>query len=139
MTGAATGGTCGGVTTFLKEKKPDIKTYLVDPQGSGMFTYVRTGGFVKPPPGNPTSITAGQVGIHCLTNNFAKSQLDGAIRVNDQEVIEMIYYLNKYDGIQIGPSSAMNCCGAVKLARKLGPGHSIATILFDAGERYKCC
>jgi cysteine synthase A len=65
-----------------------------------------------------------------------KSKVDGAMTVEDIEAVEMAYYLKKYDGISIGPSASMNVCAAVKLAKKLGPGHTIVTILCDTGDRY---
>lgn len=77
------------------------------------------------------------IGIHRLTDNFKRAALDGAFRGYDDEVIEMIYYLKKNDGIQVGPSAALNFVGAVKLARKLGRGHTIATLICDHGDRYK--
>lgn len=77
------------------------------------------------------------IGIHRLTDNFKWANLDGAFRGYDDEVIEMIYYLKQNDGIQVGPSAALNFVGAVKLARKLGRGNTICTIICDHGDRYK--
>ncbi len=129
---SGTGGTIGGVTAYLKEQNPKISTYLIDPTGSGLYSYMTTGEFKAE--GN--SITEG-IGINRATANFNRARLDGAFRGTDQQVIEMAQYLLKHDGLFIGSSAALNVVGAVKLARKLGKGHTIATILCDGGGRYQ--
>jgi cysteine synthase A len=129
---SGTGGTIGGVTAYLKEQNPQISTYLIDPTGSGLYSYITTGEFKAE--GN--SITEG-IGINRATANFNRARLDGAFRGTDQQVIEMAQYLLKHDGLFVGSSAALNVVGAVKLARKLGKGHTIATILCDGGGRYQ--
>ncbi len=129
---SGTGGTIGGVTAYLKEQKSQIATYLIDPTGSGLYSYITTGKFKAE--GN--SITEG-IGINRATANFNRARLDGAFQGTDQQVIEMAQYLLKHDGLFIGSSAALNVVGAVKLARKLGKGHTIATILCDGGGRYQ--
>ncbi|MFZ4557425.1 MAG: pyridoxal-phosphate dependent enzyme, partial [Pseudanabaena sp.] len=129
---SGTGGTIGGVTAYLKEQNPNISTYLIDPTGSGLYSYMTTGEFKAE--GN--SITEG-IGINRATANFNRARLDGAFRGTDQQVIEMSQYLLKHDGLFVGSSAALNVVGAVKLARKLGKGHTIATILCDGGGRYQ--
>ncbi|PZU96553.1 MAG: cysteine synthase A [Pseudanabaena sp.] len=129
---SGTGGTIGGVTAYLKEQNPQIATYLIDPTGSGLYSYLTTGEFKAE--GN--SITEG-IGINRATANFNRARLDGAFRGYDQQVIEMAQYLLKHDELFIGSSAALNVVGAVKLARKLGKGHTIATILCDGGGRYQ--
>jgi len=129
---SGTGGTIGGVTAYLKEQNPQIATYLIDPTGSGLYSYLTTGEFKAE--GN--SITEG-IGINRATANFNRARLDGAFRGTDQQVIEMSQYLLKHDGLFVGSSAALNAVGAVKLARKLGKGHTIATILCDGGGRYQ--
>jgi cysteine synthase A len=129
---SGTGGTIGGVTAYLKEQNPNIATYLIDPTGSGLYSYITTGEFKAE--GN--SITEG-IGINRATANFNRARLDGAFRGTDQQVIEMSQYLLKHDGLFVGSSAALNVVGAVKLARKLGKGHTIATILCDGGGRYQ--
>ncbi len=129
---SGTGGTIGGVTAYLKEQNPKIATYLIDPTGSGLYSYITTGEFKAE--GN--SITEG-IGINRATANFNRAQLDGAFQGTDQQVIEMAQYLLKHDGLFVGSSAALNVVGAVKLARKLGKGHTIATILCDGGGRYQ--
>jgi cysteine synthase A len=129
---SGTGGTIGGVTAYLKEQNSAIATYLIDPTGSGLYSYMTTGEFKAE--GN--SITEG-IGINRATANFNRARLDGAFQGTDQQVIEMSQYLLKHDGLFIGSSAALNVVGAVKLARKLGKGHTIATILCDGGGRYQ--
>jgi len=129
---SGTGGTIGGVTAYLKEQHPQMATYLIDPTGSGLYSYITTGEFKAE--GN--SITEG-IGINRATANFNRARLDGAFRGTDQQVIEMAQYLLKHDGLFVGSSAALNVVGAVKLARKLGKGHTIATILCDGGGRYQ--
>lgn len=129
---SGTGGTIGGVTAYLKEQNSAIATYLIDPTGSGLYSYMTTGEFKAE--GN--SITEG-IGINRATANFNRARLDGAFQGTDQQVIEMSQYLLKHDGLFVGSSAALNVVGAVKLARKLGKGHTIATILCDGGGRYQ--
>jgi cysteine synthase A len=129
---SGTGGTIGGVTAYLKEQNSAIATYLIDPTGSGLYSYITTGEFKAE--GN--SITEG-IGINRATANFNRARLDGAFQGTDQQVIEMSQYLLKHDGLFVGSSAALNVVGAVKLARKLGKGHTIATILCDGGGRYQ--
>ncbi len=129
---SGTGGTIGGVTAYLKEQNLQIATYLIDPTGSGLYSYITTGEFKAE--GN--SITEG-IGINRATANFNRARLDGAFQGTDQQVIEMSQYLLKHDGLFIGSSAALNVIGAIKLARKLGKGHTIATILCDGGGRYQ--
>lgn len=129
---SGTGGTIGGVSAYMKEKNPHITTYLIDPQGSGLYSYMTAGQFQSE--GN--SITEG-IGIMRLTANFRRARLDGAMQGTDQEVIEMAHFLLKRDGLFIGSSAALNVVGAVRLAQKLGPGKTIVTILCDGGGRYQ--
>ena len=129
---SGTGGTIGGMTAYLKEQNPQIATYLIDPSGSGLYSYIMTGEFKA----EGTSITEG-IGINRATANFNRARLDGAFQGTDQQVIEMSQYLLKHDGLFIGSSAALNVIGAIKLARKLGKGHTIATILCDGGGRYQ--
>ncbi|MFN3927831.1 MAG: cysteine synthase A [Pseudanabaenaceae cyanobacterium] len=129
---AGTGGTIGGVTAYLKEKNPQIVTYLIDPHGSGLYSFVTTGEFKST--GN--SITEG-IGIMRATANFLRAKLDGAMRGTDQEVVEMAHYLLNHDGLFVGSSAALNVVGAVRLAYQLGKGKTIVTILCDGGSRYQ--
>lgn len=121
--------------------------YVVDPAGSGLYEYVKTGQvkgrenyhgretvLLDTMPGK--SFAEG-IGNDKLTRNFDREDVDGALHVTDIEAVEMAYYLQRYEGLSVGPSAAMNVVGALKIAQKLGPGHTIATILCDGGERYK--
>ncbi|KAK1406950.1 hypothetical protein QVD17_38560 [Tagetes erecta] len=139
---AGTGGTVAGVSRFLKEKDPGIKCFLVDPPGSGLFNKVTRGVMYTKEEAegkrlkNPFDTVTEGIGINRLTENFKMAQLDGAFKGTDLEAVEMSRFLLKNDGLFIGSSSAMNCVGAVKLARLLGPGHTIVTILCDSGMRH---
>ncbi|MFS7940825.1 putative cystathionine beta-synthase [Helianthus anomalus] len=139
---AGTGGTVAGVSRFLKEKDPGIKCFLVDPPGSGLFNKVTRGVMYTKEEAegkrlkNPFDTITEGIGINRLTENFKMAQLDGAFKGTDIEAVEMSRFLLKNDGLFIGSSSAMNCVGAVRLARLLGPGHTIVTILCDSGMRH---
>ncbi|KAJ3673618.1 hypothetical protein LUZ60_005610 [Juncus effusus] len=139
---AGTGGTIAGISKFLKEKNKKIKCYLVDPPGSGLYNKVKRGVMYTREEAEGKrlkypfdTITEG-IGINRITKNFTMAELDGAIRGSDKEAVEMSRYLLREDGLFVGSSSAMNCVGAVKLARQLGPGHTIVTILCDSGIRH---
>lgn len=129
---SGTGGTIGGVTAYLKEQNPNIAAYLIDPQGSGLYSFMTDGVFKA----EGSSITEG-IGINRGTANFYRAKLDGAFQGSDLEAIEMAHHLLKHDGLFIGSSAALNLVGAVKLARKLGKGKVIVTILCDGGGRYQ--
>nr|XP_043607065.1 cysteine synthase 2 [Erigeron canadensis] len=139
---AGTGGTVAGVSRFLKEKDPGIKCFLVDPPGSGLFNKVTRGVMYTREEAegkrlkNPFDTITEGIGINRLTENFKMAQLDGAFRGTDIEAVEMSRFLLKNDGLFIGSSSAMNCVGAVRVAKLLGPGHTIVTILCDSGMRH---
>ncbi|GER32449.1 cysteine synthase [Striga asiatica] len=130
----------GKVDAF--EKKPSIKCFLIDPPGSGLFNKVTRGVMYTKEEAegkrlkNPFDTITEGIGINRLTENFKLAQLDGAFRGSDKEAVEMSRYLMKKDGLFLGSSSAMNCVGAVKVAQKLGPGHTIVTILCDSGLRH---
>ncbi|KAG0243456.1 hypothetical protein BGX31_010649 [Mortierella sp. GBA43] len=142
--GAGTGGTLAGVAKYLKALLPNIRTYLADPQGSGLFNKVKynvmyssTEKEGKRKRHQVDTVVEG-VGINRLTRNFAMSEgfIDDAIRVTDQEAIDMARYLVHKEGLFIGSSSAVNCVAAVRIARELGPGHTIVTLLCDSGQRH---
>ncbi|CAI9283484.1 unnamed protein product [Lactuca saligna] len=139
---AGTGGTVAGVSCFLKENDPGIKCYLVDPPGSGLFNKVTRGVMYTREEAegkrlkNPFDTVTEGIGINRLTENFKMAQLDGAFRGTDIEAVEMSRFLLKNDGLFVGSSSAMNCVGAVRVAKLLGPRHTIVTILCDSGMRH---
>ncbi|KAF9147830.1 hypothetical protein BG015_010461 [Linnemannia schmuckeri] len=142
--GAGTGGTLAGVTKYLKTLLPDLRSYLVDPQGSGLFNKVKYNIMYSPTEKegkrkrHQVDTVVEGVGINRLTRNFAMSEgfIDDAIRVTDQEAVDMARYLVNQEGLFIGSSSAVNCVGAVRIARELGPGHTIVTLLCDSGQRH---
>ncbi|OAY72841.1 Cysteine synthase 2 [Ananas comosus] len=139
---AGTGGTVAGVSQFLKEKNPKIKCFLIDPPGSGLFNKVTRGVMYTKEEAegrrlkNPFDTVTEGIGINRVTKNFMMAELDGAYRGTDKEAVEMSRFLLRNDGLFVGSSSAMNCVGAVRVARALGPGHTIVTILCDSGMRH---
>ncbi|CAC5339902.1 MULTISPECIES: cysteine synthase A [Planktothrix] len=127
-----TGGTFAGVSLFLKEKNNRIKTVVADPMGSGLYSYVKTGEIT--PQGN--SITEG-IGNSRITANMQDVLIDDAILVDDQEAVRVVYQLLRKDGLFMGGSVGINVAAAVALAKEMGPGHTIVTVLCDGGARYQ--
>ncbi|KAI8583914.1 hypothetical protein K450DRAFT_220567 [Umbelopsis ramanniana AG] len=142
--GAGTGGTLSGISTYLKSLLPGLKVFLVDPQGSGLYHKVKHGIMYSPTEAEGTrrrhqvdTVVEG-IGINRLTQNFdiGRVHIDDAFRATDEEAVKMARYLVREDGLFVGSSSAVNCVGAVRAARKLGPGHVIVTLLNDSGQRH---
>ena len=144
--GAGTGGTISGVATYLKSQKPQVRIVLVDPPGSSLANRVNHGvlyaseqaeRFVKRH--RYDTIIEG-VGLGRLTANLRvgleSDVIDEAVHCSDQEAVSMSRYLLKKEGLYLGSSSALNCVGAIKVAKKLGPGHVIVTLLCDGGHRH---
>jgi cysteine synthase len=127
-----TGGTLAGVSNYLKERNKNIRIGLADPEGSALYNYQRTGKLESE--GN--SITEG-IGIGILTENFKQAQVDSAYSISDAQALPYIFDLLREEGLCLGGSSGVNVAGAVELAKELGPGHTIVTILCDYGHRYK--
>lgn len=127
-----TGGTFAGVSLFLKEKNPNIKTVVADPMGSGLYSYVKTGEIKLE--GN--SITEG-IGNSRITANMQDVPIDDAIQVDDREAVRVVYQLLKKDGLFMGGSVGINVGAAIALAKQMGPGHTIVTVLCDGGGRYQ--
>jgi cysteine synthase A len=127
-----TGGTYAGTAMFLKEKNPNLKCVVADPMGSGLYSYVKTGEITTE--GN--SITEG-IGNSRVTANMAGAPTDDAIRVTDPEALQVVYQLLYEDGLFMGGSVGINVGAAVKLAKQMGPGHTIVTVLCDSGARYQ--
>ena len=126
-----TGGTLAGTAEGLKLKNKDITIICADPYGSGMYSWIKEG------KANPmgSSITEG-IGQSRITNNLKDAKIDDSFQIEDKEALSIIFNLLKNEGLSLGPSSGINIAGAVKLAKQLGPGHTIATILCDNGTRY---
>ncbi|KAL8742537.1 MAG: hypothetical protein Q9190_004990 [Brigantiaea leucoxantha] len=144
VAGAGTGGTIAGVARYLKAYLPDLKIVLADPQGSGLFNKIKYGVMFDPKEKEGTrrrsqvdSIVEG-IGINRVTANFeaGRELINDAIKITDEEASAMARWLVEKDGIFAGSSSAVNCAAAVQLARQLGPGHRIVTILCDSGTRH---
>jgi cysteine synthase A len=127
-----TGGTFAGASLFFKEKNPEIKCILAEPFGSGLYNYVKTGKIKV----EGSSITEG-IGNSRITANMEGVPIDDAIRIDDQEAIRVIYQLLYRDGLFMGGSVGINVGAAITLAKQLGPGHTIVTVLCDSGARYQ--
>ncbi|MCY1041231.1 cysteine synthase A [Corallococcus sp. bb12-1] len=126
------GGTLSGTSRYLKEKNPALRVVLVDPPGSGLYSQVRTGKLETT--GN--SITEG-IGIMRLTENFRQARVDEAMRLEDQDMLEMLYHLAREDALVVGTSAAINVRAAWEVARQhAGQGLRIVTFLCDHGSRY---
>ncbi len=130
VSSSGTGGTIGGNSVFLKEKIPHLKVILVDPPGSGLASYIKTGEFKS----EGKSLTEG-IGIMRLVANFAKAKVDDAFTLPDQDIVTLAQYVRNQDGIVLGSSTALNVAGALKVAAKNGPGKRIVTFYCDLGER----
>ncbi|MEH2141161.1 cysteine synthase A [Nostoc sp.] len=127
-----TGGTFAGVALYLKEQNPVIKCVVADPLGSGLYSYIKTGEINIE--GN--SITEG-IGNGRVTANMEGAPADDAIQIDDKEALRVVYQLLRKDGLLMGGSTGINVGAAVALAKQLGPGHTIVTILCDSGSRYQ--
>ena len=126
------GGTLGGISMNLKSKNPDIKVGIADPHGSKMFAYYDHGELET----EGDSITEG-IGQGRITANLQDVIVDRAYRISDTEALQIIFELNQLEGICLGGSSGINIAGAIHMAREMGPGHTIVTILCDYGQRYQ--
>ena len=126
------GGTLGGVSLGLKAKNPAIQIALADPPGAALFSYYTTGELKS----EGSSITEG-IGQGRITRNLEGVIVDRAYRIDDTESVETVFRLVEEEGLCLGASSGVNVAGAVRLARDLGPGHTIVTILCDGGGRYQ--
>jgi cysteine synthase A len=126
-----TGGTIAGVSRALKDRNPDVRIALADPMGAALYSYFTTGELKS----EGGSITEG-IGQGRITDNVAEAVIDTAYQIPDEEALPVLFDLIKTDGLCLGGSSAINVAGAIRLARELGPGHVIVTILADSGQRY---
>ncbi len=127
-----TGGTLSGTGLFLKEKNKNIKIALSDPFGSGLYNYYQNGEMKAE--GN--SITEG-IGQGRVTKNLENCPIDLSFRISDNKALTFIFDLLKDEGLFLGGSSGINVAGAIEIAKELGPGHTIVTILCDSGQRYQ--
>lgn len=127
---SGTGGTIGGVTRFLKEQNPDIRTWLVDPNGSGLYHYLKTGEFKS----HGNSFTEG-IGIMRAVANFKQANIDFAINLPDADLVTIARHLIAHDGILLGSSGALNVAGALFAAAQGPTNQHIVTFACDLGER----
>ena len=126
------GGTISGVSRYLKERNPALRVVMVYPPGSGLYCWVREGKMETA----GSSITEG-IGIMRLTENFRRAHVDEALRLSDQDMLEMLYHLAREDALVVGTSAALNVRAAYEVARRhAGQGLRIATLLCDHGSRY---
>ncbi len=129
-----TGGTLSGTSIFLKEKRADIQIGLADPHGAKMHAWFTRGELETDVPGD--SITQG-IGQGRVTGNVDGALVDRSYRIPDAEVVEVLDDLAAHEGLVLGGSAGMNVAGAIRLAKDMGPGHTIVTLLCDHGSRYQ--
>ena len=132
VSAVGSGGTLGGVSLGLKSKDPTITIALADPPGASLYSYYTTGELKA----SGSSITEG-IGQGRITKNLEGVVIDRAYLVEDEETVTTIFRLVEEEGLCLGSSSGVNVAGAIRLARELGPGHTIVTILCDHGSRYQ--
>jgi cysteine synthase A len=126
-----TGGTLAGVARYLKQQKPSVRIVLADPQGSALYNWIKTG----EPKASGSSITEG-IGTTRITANLDGTPIDDAVTVDDPTCVKMVYRLLREEGLFVGGSTGINVAAAVQVARQLGPGHTIVTLLCDRGTLY---
>jgi cysteine synthase A len=127
-----TGGTLAGVGMALKAHNPNVKIILADPDGSGLYGWVKSNDLTV----EGSSITEG-IGQSRVTKNLENAPIDDALRIPDAEALEQVFDLLIHEGLSIGGSAGINVAAAIRVARDLGPGHTIVTILCDGGARYQ--
>ena len=127
-----TGGTLAGIADALKAHDKDVKIALTDPQGSALYDWIAHGELRS----EGSSITEG-IGQGRVTANLEGAPIDLAFRISDEEALPIVFDLAEHEGLLLGGSSGINVAGAMHLARELGPGHTVVTILCDSGSRYQ--
>ena len=126
------GGTLAGTAAFLREKNPDIKIGIADPMGSALFEHYKNGNLKS----EGGSVSEG-IGQGRITANLEGLEVDFPVQVTDAEAMPILFDLLDKEGLLLGGSSAINVAGAAAMAREMGPGHTICTILCDSGQRYQ--
>ncbi|GLR78140.1 cysteine synthase A [Azospirillum oryzae] len=126
------GGTLAGIAMALKERNPNIRITLADPMGAALFSYYTKGELKS----EGSSITEG-IGQGRITANLEQAPIDDALQIPDEEALPIIFDLIKTQGLVLGGSSGINIAAAMRVARDLGPGHTVVTILCDGGQRYQ--
>jgi len=132
VSATGTGGTYAGVALFLKERSETVRCVLADPHGSALHSWATTGELMA----EGSSITEG-IGNSRVTANLEGAPVDDAVRIDDQTALDTIYDLLWHEGLFLGGSVGINVAAAVETARRLGPGHTIVTVLCDSGDRYR--
>ncbi|MHB1539993.1 MAG: cysteine synthase A [Steroidobacteraceae bacterium] len=130
---SGTGGTFAGVSHFLKSKRKAVRCVLADPPGSSLYEYVRSGTLKATGSG---SITEG-IGIGRITANLEGAPIDAAVHIEDSETVGHLYRLLYEEGLFLGSTSGINVAAAARVARELGPGHTVVTVLCDGGAKYQ--
>ncbi len=126
-----TGGTLAGVARYLKEQKPDVNIVLADPCGSALYNWIKHGELKS----EGSSISEG-IGNSRITANLQGTPIDDALRIDDRTCVDMVYRLLREEGLYVGGSSGINVAAAAALAKQMGPGHTIVTLLCDRGATY---
>ncbi|MFG1371067.1 cysteine synthase A [Xanthobacter oligotrophicus] len=127
-----TGGTLAGIAIALKARNPGIRIGLADPMGAALYSYYTTGELKA----EGSSITEG-IGQGRITANLVDAPIDTAFQIPDEEALPVVFDLLQHEGLCLGGSSGVNVAGAIRLAKEMGPGHTIVTILCDYGTRYQ--
>lgn len=127
-----TGGTLAGVGIALKAKNKDVKIVAADPYGAAIYSWVKTGTLTS----HGSSITEG-IGQNRVTANLDGAPIDDAFEIPDDEMLPVVFDLLRSEGLCVGGSTGVNVAGAIRLAKQMGPGHTIVTILCDYGTRYQ--
>ena len=127
-----TGGTLAGVGLALKAHNPAVQIVLADPEGSGLYGWIKSNDLSV----QGTSITEG-IGQSRITANLAGAPIDDAVRIPDTEALAQVFDLLIHEGLCIGGSAGLNVAAAMQVARQIGPGHTIVTVLCDGGARYQ--
>jgi len=127
-----TGGTLAGVGMYLKEQNPNVTIGIADPMGAALYNYYKHGELKA----EGESITEG-IGQGRITANLEGAPVDEAYQIRDEEALPIAFDLLKHEGLCLGGSSGINVAGAIRLARDMGPGHTIVTVLCDYGNRYQ--
>ncbi|HWW19801.1 MAG TPA: cysteine synthase A, partial [Steroidobacteraceae bacterium] len=132
VSASGTGGTVAGVSEYLKSRSAKVRTVLADPPGSSLYEFIKHGVVKATGSG---SITEG-IGIGRVTANMQDAPIDDAVHIEDPETVQLVYRLLREEGLFVGSTSGVNVAAAVRVARDLGPGHTIVTVLCDTGSKY---
>ena len=132
VSAVGTGGTLAGIAIALKERNAKILTVAADPLGAAIYSWIKTGELTA----HGSSITEG-IGQNRVTANLEGAPIDDAFEISDEEMLPIIFDLLEHEGLCMGGSTGINVAGAIRLAKQMGPGHTIVTVLCDYGTRYQ--